>query len=162
MYKIELADPVTEAETRALAIANTFRDSIGEEIITGIIPGERSSGTDCVLARTFNANCSVGYESKNDGRTDPESGDFLDAEFGYASFHEEEHAKAFAAAVNKHRLDDEPESVVTEEISVPNYALAGDVAERHRADRGGLRPRRAGGEVLRAAATRISAWAAPS
>ena len=119
-YQIDLTDPVTEAETRALAIANTFRDSIGEEVITGIIPGERGSGTDCILARTFNASCTVGYETKPEGAYD-DDGEALDAEFGYACFFDKGQAHAFSAAVNKHRLEDEPESKVEELAGVgPN------------------------------------------
>lgn len=105
-HQIELVDPVTDAEERALAIANSFREKIGEPKIDGIIPGITGSSHDCVLARTFNADCTVGYEANPAGRKN-DDGEAIDAQFGWALFADGAVAKSFAEAVNEHLLQDE-------------------------------------------------------
>lgn len=113
--KLEVVDPVTDAQQQALDIANTFREKIGEPRITGIVPGERSSSTNCILARTFNANCTVGYDDAETGEYDEESGaELRRAEFGWAAFFDRETAEAFRDAVNEHRKPEDEESAVLE------------------------------------------------
>lgn len=119
--KIEMVDPVTEAETRALAIANDFRKAIGEPTITGLIPGQPGNATSCILARTFNADCKVGYDNEPE-HYDEDTDEYATGDlYGTVSFKAKNHAEAFAAAVNAHRLPEDDEAEVDERLNL-DYA----------------------------------------
>lgn len=123
--KIELVDPVTDAQTRALAIANTFREKIGEPQITGIIPGETGSSSNCILARTFNASCSVGYNTVTEGYDD-DGNDILAVEYGWAGFYDKDMAEKFRDSINEHLEGNEPKSELRDEPlgGGRNYAVS--------------------------------------
>ena len=77
------ADPVTSAIERAVAIANTFRASMGEPSIEDLLPGVSGNSLNCTLARTFNYGCDVDYSLTYD----EETGASLGAQHGSVSFY---------------------------------------------------------------------------
>lgn len=100
----EVTDPVTAAFDKALAIANTFREKIGEKRIDSVLPGVAGDSHNCILARTFNAGGTVGYEA--DGYDQAKGKRVWDDDsFGFIEFYDPDHAAAFCAAVKEH--DDE-------------------------------------------------------
>lgn len=104
-YAIQPVDPIDEAQKMALDAANRFREKIGEQKIEGIIPGQMSEPSRCVLANTFNADCYVTYACGPEGA------------FGRVGFEKEDHARSFAEAVNE-VLDEAPGDVPENERSV--------------------------------------------